>query len=399
MFQQLMDSIYPEMAELREDLHKHPELSWKETRTNAVIIEKLKSFGIEEIKTVAKTGVVALIRGGKGPGKCIAIRADIDALPVTEETGLDFASENVGVMHACGHDIHMVNLLSAAKLLCENKDSFCGTVKLIFQPAEEAANANDPRGGAWYMCDEGVMENPHVDAIIGMHVRPSLDNPGVLGLKKGIVSSGFDVYRFDVHGKTGHGSQPHTGNDAILAISQLIVLLQQVVARNIDPLKTAVLTIGTISGGTAINIIPGEATCGGVFRYLDNESAEVIKEHTFDIAKGVESVSGCKIDVKALRGYACVDNDADLVDLACDAITAELGEGATEMLDHPESGSEDFSQYSITSNVPSAFMWVNAEPYTDSVYPLHSSKCCMKTDIIKKSAPAMARMAVEFLNK
>lgn len=397
MFQEMMDRIYPEFEAIREDLHRHPELSWQENRTSAIVAEKLRSYGIDDIRIMAKTGVIAVLKGGKGEGKCIALRADIDALPVSEETLLPFASENPGVMHACGHDIHTANMLAVAKMLAEHRDEFCGTVKFIFQPAEEAACPDNPRGGAWYLCDGGVMEDPHVDAIVGMHVTPSLDKPGTIGLKKGIVTSGFDVYRFDVYGKTGHGSQPQTGNDAILAISQLIVLLQQVVSRNIDPLRTAVLTIGTISGGTAINIIPGEATCGGVFRYLDNDTADEIKTHTMDIVRGVESVSGCRIEVKALRGYACVDNDGAMTDLTANAITKELGAGAIDYLKEPTSGSEDFSQFTL-GGVPGCFMWVNAEPCGDSVHPLHSSKCAMKTEIIKKTAPAIARVAVEYLN-
>lgn len=399
MFKESIEKYYPEMVLIREDLHRHPEMSYKEVRTSGIIEEKLKSYGFDSVERVWNTGIVGVLKGGAGEGKCLAIRADIDALPVTEETGLPFASENPGVMHACGHDLHITIALTVARVLAENRDKFKGTLKFIFQPAEEAANPSDPSGGARPMCAHGVMENPHVDAIIALHVNPSHEHAGQFGLKKGAVTSGFDLYRFDVHGKTGHGSQPHTGNDAILALSQLIVLLQQVVSRNIDPLKSVVLTLGTIGGGTAVNIIPDHAWSGGVFRYFDNESAEAIKKHTLDIAKGIESVSGCRVDVDIKRGYACVDNDGGLIDLMGEVIARELGDKAAFFMDQPATGSEDFSYYSIHSGVPGALTWLNAEPVTEEVYPLHSSRCCMKSEIIKTGAAGMANVAVEWLNR
>ena len=398
MFIEKVKDFYPEMKAIREDLHRHPELSYKEVRTSAIVIEKLKEYGVDEVEQVWNTGVVALIKGNRGEGKCIAIRADLDALPVTEDTGLEYASENPGVMHACGHDLHVTTLLAAAKLLCDNRD-FAGCVKLIFQPAEEAANPKDPTGGALHMVEHGCLENPKVDAIIGLHVNPSYDKPGAFGLRKGIITSGFDIYRFDIHGKTAPGSMPHTGNDAVLAASQLIVMLQQVVSRNVDPLKTAILTVGTINGGTAINVIPDYVYAGGVFRYYDNDTAQVIKEHTFDVAKGVESISGCKIEVTALPGYRCVDNDAQMVDLCEAALKEELGEDACFFMDEPASGSEDFSYYSLCSGIPCSFMWLNTPPIVGTeLSPLHSSKCAMSSESIRPGAAGLASIVVKYLN-
>lgn len=398
MFIEKVKEFYPEMKAIREDLHRHPELSYQEVRTSAIVIEKLKEYGVDEVEQVWNTGVIALIKGNRGEGKCIAIRADLDALPVTEDTGLEYSSENPGVMHACGHDLHVTTLLAAAKLLCDNRD-FAGCVKLIFQPAEEAANPKDPTGGALHMVEHGCLENPKVDAIIGLHVNPSYDKPGAFGLRKGIITSGFDIYRFDIHGKTAHGSMPHTGNDAVLAASQLIVMLQQVVSRNVDPLKTAILTVGTINGGTAINVIPDYVYAGGVFRYYDNDTAQVIKEHTFDVAKGVESISGCKIEVTALPGYRCVDNDSDMVDLCEAALKEELGEDACFFMDEPASGSEDFSYYSLCSGIPCSFMWLNTPPIVGTeLSPLHSSKCAMSSESIRPGAAGLASIAVKYLN-
>ena len=222
MFKEIAEQYFAEANALREDLHRHPEVSYKELRTAELIEAKLKEYGVDAMERMFDTGVVALIHGAKGPGRCIGIRADIDALPVTEETGVAFASENEGVMHACGHDIHIANLLTVAHMLCDHRELFPGTVKLIFQPAEEAANPDNPHAGAWNMVRCGCLENPRVDAMIGLHNNPSTVGHGTFGLRKGVCTSGFDLYRFDVHGKTAHGSQPHVGNDAILAVSQLI---------------------------------------------------------------------------------------------------------------------------------------------------------------------------------
>ena len=400
MFKEAVEKYYPEMKAIREDIHRHPELSYKEERTSALIMEKLKEYGVDSVERTWMTGLVALIKGSKGEDKCIAIRADMDALPVTEETGVEFASENPGVMHACGHDMHVTILLTVARILCENRDKFPGTVKLIFQPAEESANPNDTTGGAMHMVEYGCMENPHVDAIMALHMSPAKpEQNGTFGIKKGVITSGFDIYRFDVHGTTAHGSQPQNGCDAILALSQLIVLMQQVVSRNTDPLKTAILSVGTISGGSRVNIIPDYATAGGCFRYYDNETAKVIREHTFAIAKGVESISGCKVDVKAMTGYACVENDDAMVDLAVDTLKSELGENSIQVMDEPASGSEDFSYYGLSTGTPTVFMWLNCEQYTgEDVYALHSSKCVFKPEAIKTGADAFASIAVKYLN-
>ena len=399
MFKEIVEKIYPEMAAIREDLHRHPELSYKEFRTSALIIEKLKEYGCDSVETVFNTGVVATIQGGKGPGKCIGIRADIDALPVAEETGVPFASETEGVMHACGHDIHITNLLTVARILCDSRELFPGIVKLIFHPAEEAANPDNPHAGAWNMVRCGCLENPHVDAMIGLHNNPSAQGHGTFGLRKDVCTSGFDLYRFDVYGKTAHGSQPHVGNDAILAVSQLIVLLQQVVSRNIDPLKTGILSVGTIQGGTRVNIIPEYATAGGCFRYYDNDTARVIRERTLAIAKGVEEISGCRIDVTAHTGYACVENDGALTELAEAALKDELGEDCCFYMDEPASGSEDFSEYHLVGGIPTTFMWLNTRPLEGhEVMPLHSSKWCPDSDILRYGAAGMAAIAVKYLN-
>ena len=390
------ERIREDIVRDRRTLHAAPEVGTDLPNTVACVKKRLLEMGYQPRELAG--GVVAEITGTE-TGRCLLLRADMDALRVTEQTGLDFASAN-GCMHACGHDMHITILLTAARILCENRDKFPGSVKLIFQPAEEAANPSDTTGGALHMVEYGCMENPHVDAIIALHMNPATpDHNCQFAIKKGVITSGFDIYRFDVHGKTAHGSQPQNGNDAILALSQLIVLLQQVVSRNTDPLKTAILSVGTISGGSRVNIIPDYATAGGCFRYYDNETAKVIRENTFAIAKGVETLSGCKVDVQALTGYACVENDDKLVDLISETLTEELGENSVVWLDEPASGSEDFSYYGLATGTPAALMWLNCEQYTgEETYALHSSKCIFKPEAIKAGAEGFVSIAIKYLN-
>ena len=201
-----VDTIFDELVSIRRDIHAHPELGMHEVRTSALIRSELEKMGVDEIRQPLPTAVVALIHGKKGPGKCVALRADIDALPVHEETGLPFASETEGIMHACGHDLHTTMLLGAAKTLCHMRDQFAGTVKLIFEPSEDLMP-----GGARALVAAGVMENPHVDAIFGQHVCPSEnDSVGRMQLYKGYFTSAVDLFHISVHGKSGHGAAPHT---------------------------------------------------------------------------------------------------------------------------------------------------------------------------------------------
>ena len=395
MFKDAIESLYPEMKAIREDLHRHPEISYKEERTCALIMEKLNEYGCDEVRRVFDTGVVALIKGELGEGRCIALRADIDALPVTEESGVPFASETPGVMHACGHDLHITGLLFAARLLCMNKDKFKGTVKLIFQPAEEAASPVDPRGGAGPMVRNGCMENPHVDAIVAFHVEPSTVSKPCFACRYGVITSGFDHYRFAVHGTTAHGSQPHKGHDAILAISQLITMLQQVVSRDTDPLQAVILTLGLIRGGTRVNIIPDEATADGSLRFYDNSLSDGLYARILSIAKGIELSSGCQVTVERKPGYVCVDNDRQLVDTILEA----LGKESVCMMDAPSSVSEDFSAYGRLTGTPSALLWLRTPSVTDGVYPLHSSRCVLSSEAIRFAADGFTDIAVGYLNK
>ena len=388
--------IYDEMISWRRDFHRHPELSNAEFRTTEKIVELLRSFGVDSVERPLPTGAVALIKGKK-PGKCLAIRADIDALPVREETGLEFASENDGVMHACGHDTHAAMLLGVAKVLCGMRDELPGTVKLIFQPAEEKA----PAGGAKPMVEAGALENPHVDVIMATHITPSEGVPvGSISLYDGTATTAFNLYDVNITGQSAHGSQPHNGHDAILAAAQFIVNAQQIVARRINPLDTAIVSIGVIKGGDAVNIVPGHASMEMVCRTYGEANRKVIYDEVMRLARGVEEMSGCKFEVKHTEGYGSVTNDSGLVSLAAKTIGEALGEDNVVMLREPLSFSEDFSYYGNATGTPSLYMLLNAGYLNDDgLHSLHDSRCTLREEALENGVCATIATALAILSK
>lgn len=384
--------ISDEMLSWRRDFHAHPELSNNEFRTTEKIVELLKSFGCDSVERPLPTGAVAIIKGAK-PGKCVAIRADIDALPVKEETGLPFASQNDGVMHACGHDTHIPMLLATAKVLCGMRDQLPGTVKLIFQPGEEKA----PMGGARPMVEAGVMENPHVDAIMATHISPGGPKVGAVSFYNGIATTAFDLYNVAVTGQNAHGSQPHNGHDAILALAQFIVNAQQIVARRVNPLKTAIVSIGVIKGGEAVNIIPSTASLEMVCRTYGEETRKVIYDEVMRLARGTAELSACKFDVEHIEGYGSVKNDPALLKLSDAAITEALGADYVDYLDEPLSFSEDFSYYGNATGTPSLFLLLNAGYLGDEPHSLHDARCTFQEEALECGVTAMVATAVKIL--
>ena len=387
-----VESIFDELVAIRRDIHAHPEVGMTEVRTSALIRAELEKMGMDEVQSPLPTAVVGLLHGGKGPGKCVAFRADIDALPVHEETGLPFASQNEGVMHACGHDLHATMLLGLAKTLCHLRDSFAGTVKFIFEPSEDIMP-----GGARKLVAAGVMENPHVDAIFGQHVCPSEnDTVGTLNLYKGYFTSAVDLFHITVHGKSGHGSAPHTAHDAIACAGYLITVLQTVVSRRTDPLATAVLTVGTMSGGDAVNITAGEARMVAVLRSFSDTARDTAIEEIDRICKGIGFAFGCDIEVRLEEGYALQYNDGAMIDLVEQAVTEELGADKVTHLDRPFSGSEDFSFFGKLTNTPSAFMMTDAGCGKEMV-SLHNGKIVFNEDVLKSGTAAMSAIALKYL--
>jgi len=384
--------ISDEMLSWRRDFHAHPELSNNEFRTTEKILELLKSFGCDSVERPLPTGAVAIIKGAK-PGKCVAIRADIDALPVKEETGLPFASQNDGVMHACGHDTHISMLLATAKVLCGMRDQLPGTVKLIFQPGEEKA----PMGGARPMVEAGVMENPHVDAIMATHILPGGSKVGAVSMYNGIATTAFDLYNVKVTGQNAHGSQPQNGHDAILALAQFIVNAQQIVARRVNPLKTAIVSIGVIKGGEAVNIIPSTASLEMVCRTYGEETRKVIYDEVMRLARGTAELSACKFDVEHIEGYGSVVNDPKLLKIGAEAVAEALGPDYVDNLEEPLSFSEDFSYYGNATGTPSLFLLLNAGYLGDAPHSLHDARCTFQEEALECGVTAMVATALKIL--
>lgn len=387
---------FDEIVAIRRDIHRHPELGRAEFRTSKLIRDKLAEYGVDRILSPCPTAVVGIINGSKGGtgSKCIAIRADIDALPVTEETGLPFASETEGVMHACGHDMHASMLLGVAKILCGMREGFHGTVKLIFQHSEDTLP-----GGAKELVENGVMENPKVDAIIGLHMLPDETRVGQIGFRSGPLTTSVDLYDVTVTGKGGHGSAPHTTNDPILAACQMIVMLQQIVARRIDPIDTAILSIGSIHSGSAPNVIPGEVKFNGIGRTYTENARKIVNEQFYDIAKGIGDISGCQVNIDHTEGYPTTFNDKSLVSLAKEAVSVQLRNDAIVELDNPLPFSEDFSYYGKMTGIPSAYFMLFGGNGGKELVSLHNPKCILLEDAMPNGMTVLASTAISYLNK
>lgn len=300
MWQDRLQDVLPKVKELRRHLHRHPELSGKEINTQKLVIRELEALGIEVHTFRDCYGVMGILRNGEG--RCVAIRADMDALPVQEPEGLSFASENSGVMHACGHDVHTALALGSAMWLSRNKDQWQGTVKFFFEPAEESF------GGSRLMVEQGCLENPKVDCVIGQHVNPRYE-AGSFFAKPGYVSGSSDELRIRINGKTCHGAYPEAGVDAIVIAGQVVSALQTLVSRTISPFENAVISIGTIQGGTANNIICGEVNMVGTMRTLSVETRAALKERIGSVVKGVAQAMGGDGEVTINPGYGAVYND------------------------------------------------------------------------------------------
>ncbi len=333
----LSKTYYESYRSVRHHLHANPELSYKEFNTSKFIQDHLQSLGIP-FKVMAETGVVALIEGKKS-NRVIALRADIDALPIQEANNVAYASKVPGVMHACGHDVHTTILLGAARILNETKAHWEGTVKLIFQPGEE----KNP-GGASILIKEGVLENPTPTAIIGLHVHPILET-GKLSFKSGKAMASADEIYISVKGKGGHAATPHLTADTVLAASELVVALQKVVSRDKDPLSPSVLSICAINGGFTTNVIPSEVKLMGTFRAMDETWRFNAHKRMQEVANGIATSSGAEIDFKIDVGYPTVYNDPVITEKARSIAASTMGtsnieEGELRM------GAEDFGYYS-----------------------------------------------------
>jgi len=365
----LILEIEKEIIDNRRYFHKHPELSFKEYNTSKIIIEKLEEMKIPYQKDIAKTGITAIIEGQQ-EGKTIALRADMDALPIQETSDVPYKSINDGVMHACGHDGHIAMLLGAAKAINQLKHNLKGNVKLIFQPAEEG------HAGAKHMINEGVLDD--VDEIYGIHLW-NYQNVGEIGVKDGPIMAAADIFEIDIIGKGGHGATPHGTVDAVIVAAHIINSLQTIVSRNTNPLESTVVTVGMINGGYNFNIIADEVTLKGTTRSYTNENRILIKNRMTEIISGAEKMFGAKINLKYKDGYPPTINDVECTKNVISAIDKVIGEKNHEP--YLSMGGEDFSYY--LEKIPGCFFFVGSRPL--DVKPLSIPHHCSHFDIDEKS--------------
>ncbi len=337
---------FEEIRNFRRVMHQNPELSFKEFETQKRIQTYLEGIGITNFETCATTGLVALIEGKNPKKKTVALRADIDALPIREENNTSYTSQNDGVMHACGHDVHTSCLLGAAKILYQLRSEFEGTIKLVIQPGEEKLP-----GGASIMIKEGVLKNPEVDAMIGQHVMPLID-AGKVGFRKGLYMASADEIYITIHGKGGHGAHPHLNIDPVAIAAQVITGLQQIVSRSAKPAMPSVLSIGKIVGLGATNIIPDKVEMEGTFRTFNEEWRMEAHSKIEAAVKHITTALGGTCDVEVRKGYPFLYNDNEKTENAKQAAIDYLGAENVEELDIWPAG-EDFAYFS--QQVPSCF--------------------------------------------
>jgi len=393
MLQQLNDLLQKNqdwIIKQRRYLHQFPEASQQEYKTSERIISILNELKVDEVKTeFYKTGVTGLIKGNK-PGPTIGLRFDIDALEMEEKTGLDFASRNQGLMHACGHDGHTAMGLGAALVLMELKDQFPGNIKLIFQPAEEDGQHG---GGAQYLIEEGVLKEPEVSAILGMHIWPNLA-AGKIATRPGVIMGASDPFQILITGQGGHASQPHFTVDPIVIGSQIVNNLQTVVSRNIDPFEQAVISIGVFAGGTRYNTIPDQVILKGTVRTFDQGIRDKVESRIKAIIEKTAESLGGRAELNYTRGYPPVDNNQGLVRLAEETLVGP--ESLTELImaERPAPTGEDFAYFAQT--VPGLFLWLGAGEAKDSP-GLHSPYFNFPEEILLNGVQALTSIAINWL--
>ena len=389
------ERIRPAAVAVRRDLHAHPELSNREERTGHLVAERLRGLGLEVRYPVAKTGVVGILRGGR-PGGGVALRADIDALPIEETNALSFRSQTPGVMHACGHDAHTAILLGAAEVLAGFKARLPGTVVFLFQPAEEGAPEGE-EGGASLMVKEGALDDPKVEAVFGLHVG-SWVKVGQAGWTDGPIFASSDTFRIEVEGKTVHGAQPHMGIDPVPIAAELVQALQLIVSRQVDGRQPRVLTIGRIEGGTRFNIIAGRVTMDGTLRTHDATVRSEIKARMARTVKGVAEAHGTTATLRFLdAGNPPTVNDAALArDVAVPALRRVFGEGAVRV--EPQMVAEDFPVFG--EKAPTFYFLLGTRNDAKGIASVnHTATFDVDEDALPLGVRAMATLAWQFLTR
>jgi len=386
--QELAGHIFNDVVGFRHHLHANPELSFKEFETSLFVKDKLTKWGIE-FTSCANTGVVGLIKGNKPSDQIIALRADMDALPIHEANDKPYKSKNHGVMHACGHDVHTSSLLGTAYILNQLKDEFGGTIKLIFQPAEELLP-----GGASIMIKEGVLENPKPQAIVGQHVMPMIES-GKVGFRSGVYMASTDELYVTVTGKGGHGAQPHQNIDPVVIASHIIIALQQIVSRNADPRLPSVLSFGKVIANGATNIIPNEVKIEGTFRTLDEEWRAEAHRRMKKMAEGIAESMGGSCDFDIHKGYPFLINEEKLTANARQFAEDFLGKENVVDLDI-WMAAEDFAFYSQVTNA-CFYRLGTGNAAKDTMHSVHTPKFDIDEDALKISTGLMAYITLKQL--
>ncbi len=400
----LINNIEPKVIEWRRDFHQHPELSNREFKTAEKIAKHLKSLGLEVQTNVAHTGVVGILKGGK-PGAVVALRADIDALPVTERTPVPFASKvkstyngiETGVMHACGHDSHIAILMGTAEVLAKIKNEIKGTVKFIFQPAEEGAPKGE-RGGAELMVEEGVLKNPDVDVIFGLHIS-AITNVGTITYKPAGIMAAAQSFTIKVKGKQAHGSRPWEGIDPIVVSAQIINGLQTIISRDTELTKeAAVITVDLIRGGVRSNIIPEEVEMIGTIRTLDYDMQKKLNKEIKRRVPAIAEAFGAKATIEIDKGYPITYNDVNLVNTMLPSLQKVAGENNVKLI-NAVTGAEDFSFYQ--KEIPGFYFFLGGKPVNVSLEDTashHTPDFFIDESGFKLGVEAFVNLTLDYLN-
>lgn len=375
---------------LRHQIHKNPELSFEEYETSSLAAAEMKKLGFEVEENIFGTGVCAVFKNSSSPeAKTLLIRADMDALPVEEKNDLEFKSQNKGVMHACGHDGHTSILIGTAYVLKELADQFDGNIKFLFQPGEETS------GGADGMIKEGVLENPDVDAALGLHLWGSTPE-GVVEYKSGPIMASPDRFDLKIIGRGGHAARPHNTIDPVPIAAQIVSALQNIVSRKIDPLDSAVISVGNIEGGSTHNVIPDEVILKGTVRSLRKEVRDQLAYYIEKTVENITAMNDAKYDLNYIYGYPAVINEKNMTEILKNAAQKVLGEDRVREKEKAEMGGEDFSYFGL--KVPAVFYFLGIAPEAEIINH-HQSDFRFNDSVLKDGVAVMAQTAVDFLSK
>lgn len=375
---------------MRRDFHMHPELGYREVRTSAIVARELEALGLEVQRGIARTGVVALLEGAK-PGPVILLRFDMDALPIQEETGAEYASQTPGVMHACGHDGHTAIGLTVARLLHAHRQELAGTIKFVFQPAEEGL-CGEEMGGAEMMIAEGVLENPKPDFALALHLWN--EKPvGWLGIAAGPVMAGAEWFQVKIHGKGGHGAVPHLAVDPLLAAAQVVTALQSIVSRNVPPLQSAVVSVTMFHAGDAFNVIPQTAHLEGTIRTFDPQVRERVLKRFEEIVHGVSQAMGCRAEITLKRVTPALINNEQVAYQVQQVAQEMFSDAALDPHPYLTMGAEDMGF--VLERIPGCYFFVgSADSARGLNYPHHHPRFDFDEEVLSKAVALISAAAL-----